>query len=110
MNGRLSIALALLACVSLSACLQQPVRRSAAPAAAPAKPAGPEAAATNELPAIPEYTLGPGDIVRITVYNSPDLTTEAEVSQGGTIGFPLIGEVKVGGLTRAQAEREIAAR
>ena len=110
MKMHLSIALAVLACMTLTACSQQPVRRSAAQAATPAAPAAAEAAGTNELPAIPEYTLGPGDIVRITVYNSPDLTTEAEVSQSGTIGFPLIGEVKVGGLTRAQAEREIAAR
>jgi polysaccharide export outer membrane protein len=37
-------------------------------------------------------TLGPGDTVRITVFQNPDLTTEARVSERGTIVFPLIGE------------------
>jgi polysaccharide export outer membrane protein len=112
MKHRVSLVLGLLACLSLSACQLLPTpaaKRSAAPPAASTSQEAP-VAPTSELPATPEYTLGPGDIVRITVYNSPDLTTEAEVSQGGTIGFPLIGEVKVGGLTRAQAEREISAR
>src|SRR5688500_17254953 len=52
--------------------------------------------------------LGTGDGVRITVFQSPDLTTETRISQRGTITFPLIGEVKVGGLTPANAGSEIA--
>ncbi len=53
-------------------------------------------------------TLGPGDTVKINVYNHPDLATEAQISEKGTINFPLIGEVKVQGLTKSQAEDRIA--
>jgi polysaccharide biosynthesis/export protein len=57
-----------------------------------------------------EYRLGPGDIVRITVYNNPDLTTEAQITQQGRITFPLIGEVQIGGTEKGQAEQLIARR
>jgi len=53
-------------------------------------------------------TLGMGDMVRITVFRNPDLTTEARVSERGTIAFPMIGEVQVGGLTPSQAGARIA--
>ena len=56
------------------------------------------------------YHLGPGDVVRITVYNNPDLTTEAQITQQGRITFPLIGEVQIGGLETGQAEQLIARR
>jgi polysaccharide export outer membrane protein len=42
------------------------------------------------------------------VYDHPDLTTETRVSEGGTILFPLIGQVSVGGLTAQAAAGRIA--
>lgn len=93
----------------LTGCVQQPVREASKDAQAPAS-AGPRAqqAEAEVPPATQEYLLGPGDIVRVTVYNNPDLTTEAEISQRGTLSFPLVGEVKVGGLSRAAAEKSIS--
>ena len=58
-------------------------------------------AAPNELP------LGPGDVVRVSVYGNPDLSLETRVSETGAITFPLIGHVAVGGLTVASAEKKI---
>jgi polysaccharide export outer membrane protein len=55
-----------------------------------------------------EYVFGPGDILRITVFRNPDLTTEARVSEAGTLSFPLIGSVAVGGLSLSQGEKKIA--
>ena len=55
-----------------------------------------------------QYRLGAGDGIRITVYQNPDLTLEARVSEVGTITYPLIGVVKIGGMTIAGAERTIA--
>jgi len=55
-----------------------------------------------------EYVLGPGDIVRITVFQNPDLTTEARVSEAGTLSFPYIGSVSVGGLSPSKGEKRIA--
>ncbi|MDR0701822.1 MAG: polysaccharide export protein EpsE [Azoarcus sp.] len=57
-----------------------------------------------------EYVLGPGDIIRITVFQNPDLTTEVRVSEKGVLTFPLIGAVSVGGMTTSAAETEIATR
>lgn len=57
-----------------------------------------------------DYRMGTGDVLRITVYGQPDLTTEARVSEAGAITFPLIGEVKLAGSTPAQGETEIAKR
>jgi polysaccharide export outer membrane protein len=54
-----------------------------------------------------EVLLGAGDVVKATVYGSPDLATETRVSEGGTLTFPLLGEVQVGGLSTQQAERKI---
>jgi len=57
-----------------------------------------------------EYVLGPGDIIRITVFQNPDLTTETRVSEKGMMTFPLLGAVSVGGKSTSAAEAEIAAR
>ena len=66
-------------------------------------------AAPAPTPPAPEL-LGDGDSVRVTVFQNPDLTTEARVSERGTITFPLIGEVVVGGLTAEGAAARIADR
>lgn len=58
----------------------------------------------------PRETLGTGDTVRVTVFQNPDLTTEMRISERGTIVFPLIGEIALGGRTPADAGRLIAAR
>ena len=55
-----------------------------------------------------EYRLGPGDVVRITVYQSPDLTLETRVGEAGTISYPLVGSVRIGGLGVTQAEKAIS--
>jgi polysaccharide export outer membrane protein len=52
--------------------------------------------------------LGMGDMVRISVFRNPELTTEARVSERGTVLFPMIGEVPVSGLTPSQAGQRIA--
>ena len=55
-----------------------------------------------------EYRIGAGDSIRISVYQNPDLTLEARVSEKGAITYPLVGTLKVGGLTISAAERVIA--
>lgn len=54
-----------------------------------------------------EVLLGPGDVVKLSVYGSPDLSIETRVSEGGTITFPLLGQVAVSGLSVAAAEKKI---
>src|SRR2546429_8608835 len=52
--------------------------------------------------------LGDGDTVRISVFQNPELTTEARISERGSINFPLIGEVVIGGLTAPGARTRIS--
>ena len=56
----------------------------------------------------PEYQLGDGDTIRISVFQNPDLTLETRVSENGLITFPLIGNVKIGGMTIPAASAAIA--
>ena len=74
---------------------------AAALLACSASMSGGAAAAPAEMP------LGPGDVVRVSVYGSPDLSLETRVSETGAITFPLVGHVGVGGLTVAAAEKKI---
>jgi polysaccharide export outer membrane protein len=52
--------------------------------------------------------LGNGDAVRVTVFQQPDLTTDARVTERGTIKLPLVGDVKVAGMSLAEAGKQIA--
>ncbi len=54
--------------------------------------------------------LGAGDTVRITAFRYPGLTTEARLSEDGTVNVPLIGEVKLLGMTPDEAAKQIAER
>jgi len=49
-----------------------------------------------------EYRLGPGDQLRITVFNEQDLTGQYVVGSQGGISYPLVGEVQAAGLTVAE--------
>ncbi|NRR31614.1 polysaccharide export protein EpsE [Oxalobacteraceae bacterium] len=55
-----------------------------------------------------DVLLGAGDVVKVSVYGSPDLTLETRVSEAGTITYPLLGTVPVAGLATAAAEQKIA--
>jgi len=55
-----------------------------------------------------DMQLGPGDMLKISVYGNPDLAVETRVNDEGVISYPLVGEVKVGGLSPNAAERKIA--
>lgn len=67
-------------------------------------PAAPAAPAVNNS----EYKLGPGDSIRVQVFQNPDLTVETRVSETGTISYPLVGNVAIGGMSIGAAEAKIA--
>ena len=66
----------------------------------------------NPLPALSaeDYIVGAEDVLKITIYDHPELTTTERVSGEGIITLPLIGEIKVAGLTTDQMAKKIAAR
>jgi polysaccharide biosynthesis/export protein len=74
-----------------------------------AAPATPAAVAAPSAPvAAADYRLGPGDAIGVQVYQSPDLSVDARVSESGVISYPLVGSVQIGGLTISEAEKKIA--
>jgi protein involved in polysaccharide export with SLBB domain len=56
-----------------------------------------------------DYTLGPGDRVRVEVFGRPDLSGQFEIRPSGRIRLPLVGEVKASGLSVEQLEETITA-
>ena len=55
-----------------------------------------------------DYRLGPGDAIGVQVFQSPDLSVDARVSENGVISYPLVGSVQLGGLSISEAEQKIA--
>jgi polysaccharide export outer membrane protein len=56
------------------------------------------------------YTLGSGDRIRAIVFGQDALSNAYSVNGSGMISMPLIGEVPIGGMTTAEAERAIEGR
>jgi polysaccharide export outer membrane protein len=84
----------------------QQAREERAPATPAPVPAF-EPATEQELRA--GYPLGVGDVVRVVVFQQPDMTTETRVSEAGTISVPLLGPVPVGNVTAKRAEERVGA-
>lgn len=50
------------------------------------------------------YRVQPGDVVRVTVFNEPDISIEAKVDLQGTVLLPLLGDAQMGGMNGRQIE------
>jgi polysaccharide biosynthesis/export protein len=57
-----------------------------------------------------DYELGGGDSVKISVFLSPELTTEVRLSDAGFVSLPMLGQVNLNGLTVPQAEFMLATK
>jgi len=55
-----------------------------------------------------DYVLGAGDVIRVTVFQSPELSLEARIPESGVVSYPLLGDVVLGGLTITAAEKRLA--
>lgn len=53
------------------------------------------------------YVLAANDLIGIRVFQEDDLETRVRISKDGTITFPLIGVIRVGGKTPQEAARGI---
>ena len=63
------------------------------------------------LPAQNESLLiGPGDLLHIQVYDTPEMEQHARVTDAGTIPFSFLGSVSVSGMTPEQAAEQIQHR
>lgn len=59
------------------------------------------------LPAVSDYRLGSGDLIKIYVLNEENLSMEARLSDAGTISFPFLGEIHALGRTVGELEAQI---
>jgi polysaccharide export outer membrane protein len=70
-------------------------------------------AASAEIPRIPAGSstkLGAGDLIELSVYGVPDLSTKARIGNGGDVYLPLIDYIHVAGLTVDEAQELIQKR
>jgi len=105
------VLLALASCASLvqPASAQQAERASAPQAgAAPTTPPG------QEAPALQGYqmdlVIGSGDLLEVSIYGATEFDRQVRVNGEGEISLPLLGTVKVAGLTSRQTEQLLEQR
>ncbi|MDH5467372.1 MAG: polysaccharide export protein [Candidatus Aminicenantes bacterium] len=55
-----------------------------------------------------EYKVGPKDLLDISVFGLEELNKTVRVSEEGKISLPLLGEVAVEGLTKAELEKKLS--
>lgn len=55
-----------------------------------------------------DYRIGPGDVLKITVYRAPDMESTVRVSDQGAVSVPSIGALKVADLTASEVADKIA--
>lgn len=67
-------------------------------------------APVTEIPIPNDYTLGPGDVLRVQLWGKENQQLELPVSRDGTISFPQSGPQAVAGLTFDQARQQIKKR
>jgi polysaccharide biosynthesis/export protein len=53
-------------------------------------------------------TIGPDDVIDLTVYGVPELVLKVRVESDGSVSLPLIGDLKLAGLTVRDAQLHIA--
>ncbi len=53
------------------------------------------------------YRIGPRDVLEVTVFKVQDLSKVVQVSEAGTINYPLVGEVEAGGKTAREIEQNL---
>ena len=104
--------LATLSCVcGLTAQAQVPpaatsgVQTQTAPQGVAASPSPAPMTDINEQP--PSILIGPGDLLTVTVFETPELSSSVRVNQDGNAGLPVLGPVHVAGLTSQEASAAI---
>jgi polysaccharide export outer membrane protein len=73
-----------------------------------AAPASLPAQETDQVPA--PWTIGNGDVLRISVYNEETLDSEVVVRPDGRISFPLVNDLEVFGLTVDEVRNRLTTR
>lgn len=54
--------------------------------------------------------IGAGDVLQVTVFGQPDMSAEVSVTEGGEVTLPLIGLIRLAGLSSSDVEKLVARR
>jgi polysaccharide export outer membrane protein len=76
----------------------------------PALPEAPLQIAIADAVGDASYQIGPGDMLKVFVWQSPDLSTQVKVRPDGRISVPLIEDLNVAGETPTTIARQIETR
>jgi protein involved in polysaccharide export with SLBB domain len=108
------IVLGLLLCLALISCRSATTQvrtvTSAAPQlpqVAPGVPPDAQPAANKPSPVQNDYRIQPLDTIDVSVFNEADLTVQKRVSPQGYITYPMLGSVRVSGLTVGETETKL---
>ncbi len=76
------------------------------------RPAADNAPAPTPSPAAqdPKYVVGPSDVLRVSVWKEPDLTQTVVVRPDGYISMPLLGDLRVDGMSTAKIQDLLASK
>lgn len=74
------------------------------------EPSTTEARASKAPSVSPEYKVGESDTLQISVWKEPDLSKAVVVRPDGMIALPLIGELKVIGMTSGEIQELVASK
>jgi polysaccharide export outer membrane protein len=104
---------------SVSAAVPTPTPTSKAPAQSStgassqaAKPVSvaPAVATAAAAKPVPALSIGAGDVLQVTVFGQPDMSAEVSVTDEGEVTLPLIGLLRIAGMSQAELEKLIAQR
>lgn len=77
-----------------------------APAPVPAHPVS-ETASQAAMDGAPQIAIGPGDLLAIDVFDTPELSGSSRVNQQGYVNLTVLGTIHVAGMTASEAARAI---
>jgi polysaccharide export outer membrane protein len=58
-------------------------------------------------PVGPDYRVGPGDLIYLSVPQRPDLNRQLTVNEAGSVNLPLVGNVAVRGMNKIEIEAKL---
>ncbi|MES1199997.1 MAG: polysaccharide biosynthesis/export family protein [Pseudomonadota bacterium] len=94
--------LVLLSCLAATPCMAQETPS--------AQPISNQSAHVASQASDHDYNLGPGDEIRVSVYDEPNLGMQQRIGANGAISVPLIGDVLASGLTTHDLAQTLEAR
>lgn len=110
MKNRMSIVIAAVLLLGLSATVRADQQASATDPPGPAKTAGSSNHPGSAAAVPPDYRIGVSDVIAVNVWKDADLSGTVPVRPDGKISLPLIGDIEVAGKTTGELHDIVVTR